>query len=932
MQSYLRASLRTLLFVIAACALVSAQGTGLISGHVADPSGGVLVGAKVEIEPGNHSVATDAQGEFAVRDLQPGSYEVAVSYVGFINYSGKMDVVGGRAVRVDAVMKVASAGEEILVTAERPHAEAEAINRSRSSENILQVIPAEVIRSLPNVNIADALGRLPSVTLERDEGEGKYVQIRGTSPRLSNVTINGVNVPSPESGARQIKLDVIPSDLVESVEINKTLSPNQDGDAIGGSVNLRTKAAGDQPRLAFEGLGGYTPIIGGRYLNTFNGTAGDRFGKQKKLGVLFGGTYDYNGRGIDDLEPSPTTFNGVNTYNGTDLREYRYYRDRWGYGGTVDYKLGELSSIYVRGLYSHFDNFGDRWVYSPGINTFLTPTQGDVDGSVSANVQIRRPVQVIGSLAVGGKHTLDRWWMAWDLSLLRSGQTNVSGDPTAKFKGPQSVPFTVDTTDPLAPKLTPTDGINPYDPSLFSLKSYAVIGGHGAQLNLQASWSGARNYSWSGHSGTLEIGGKFRNGHKYNDASEQDFKSNDKPTLSQFLGTFSNSSYYGGKYRLPTPLADYGKIRSYFNANPGSFTLDVDSSHLNTDPNNFDLTEHIGAAYIMNTVDVGRWHVQGGVRFESTGTDLLGYQVLSSDGTYVSTSPLRQNASYLDVLPSVQARYRLTADSGLRLSFGRGSARPNFSDLPPTLQVDDIANTISVGNPNLKAEHAYNYDILYERYLRPLGLIQAGYFYKDISSPIYLVNTTVTANQYGGLYTGFNQSQPVNGGLAHVQGFEVAYQQRLSFLPGGLNGLGISANYSYTQSRATHVPGRTDNPALERQAPTTWNISPTYDKGRLSVRLGVSYNGANIFQYQFQDGADGGLKGPSGDIYLYKHTQVDLQGTYRLSHGLTAVVSGLNLNNEVFGFYAGNEHSVLQREFYKPSVIFGLRWSVFGDR
>ena len=147
-------------------------------------------------------------------------------------------------------MEVASASESVTVTAERVHGEAEAINRERTAENILQVLPAEIITSLPNANVADAIGRLPSVTLERDEGEGKYVQIRGTQPRYNNVTIDGVNVPSPESGVRQIKLDTIGSDLVESVEINKTLLANMDGDGIGGSVNLRTKTAGDQPAIS----------------------------------------------------------------------------------------------------------------------------------------------------------------------------------------------------------------------------------------------------------------------------------------------------------------------------------------------------------------------------------------------------------------------------------------------------------------------------------------------------------------------------------------------------------------------------------------------------------------------------------------------------------------------------------------------------------
>ena len=197
----------------------------------------------------------------------------------------------------------------------RESGEVEAINRTRAADNILQVLPAEVITSLPNANIADALGRMPSVTIERDEGEGKYVQIRGTEPRLTNVMVDGITIPSPESGVRQIKLDTIASDLVESVEINKTLQANIDADGIGGSVNLRTKTAGEAPTLNLYGLGGYTPILeNGRGVMQAGGTLGKRFGAQKKLGILLGGTYDYNGRGINDIEPSPTT--GASGYAG----------------------------------------------------------------------------------------------------------------------------------------------------------------------------------------------------------------------------------------------------------------------------------------------------------------------------------------------------------------------------------------------------------------------------------------------------------------------------------------------------------------------------------------------------------------------------------------------------------------------------------------
>ena len=183
----------------------------------------------------------------------------------------------------------------------------------------------------------------------------------------------------------------------------------------------------------------------------------------------------------------------------------------------------------------------------------------------------------------------------------------------------------------------------------------------------------------------------------------------------------------------------------------------------------------------------------------------------------------------------------------------------------------------------------------------------------------------------------------MNGSSATLWGFEVAYRQRLSFLPGVLGALGLSANYGYTDSRANGVPGRTDHPQLQRQAPHTWNVSPTYDRGRLSVRVGMSYNGANIFTYLFkptQPNPDpnappgstiptpGGLKGPSGDQYLFPHYQVDAQGSVYLGKGFTAIVSGLNLNNEVFGFYQGSQQFFIQREYYRPTYTFGLRWEL----
>src|SRR5215475_5744640 len=441
-----------------------AQERAAITGRVTDSSGSVLQGAEVLVEPTGARTTSDAQGQFFINNLTPGHYTLTVTYVGFSELKKELDVTAGQPALVDAGMSLSSVNTQVLVTSERVVGEAEAINRERSADNIVQVLPDDVIRSLPNANLADALGRLPSVSLERDEGEGKYVQVRGTEPRLTNTTIDGVNVPSPESGVRQIKFDAIPSDLVESVEINKTLQANMDGDGIGGSVNLVTKTASERPTISLGGMGGYMPILRGRGQVETTGTVGQRFGAEKKFGVLIGGSYDWTGRGIDDIEPVSdvaTLPGGASQqyYESIDVREYRYYRSRWGLAGSGDYKLSEGSNLYIRGLYSDFKNYGDRWVYSLTDNTPIqspvTPNGASLRGSNGCSydasddpnhvvcggtpefsVQTRRPDIAIGSILIGGKHNLTSTWFSWDVSAGRSRDTNVSPGQ-AKFAATQ---------------------------------------------------------------------------------------------------------------------------------------------------------------------------------------------------------------------------------------------------------------------------------------------------------------------------------------------------------------------------------------------------------------------------------------------------------------------------------------------------------------
>ena len=919
--------------------------SGALTGTVVDVQGRALQGAKVVADPGGSSALSDAQGQFTLNALSAGDYNVTITYAGFETFAKKVTVAAGQAARLDASLSVASTRQNVQVYAGREGGEIEAMNRTFNSDNIINVLPADVITSLPNANLADAIGRLPSVSLERDEGEGKYVQVRGTEPRLTNTMIDGVNIASAET-VRQVKLDIIPANLVESVQINKTLQADMPGDGIGGSVDLRTKSASDRPTIALESLGGYTPIIGGRPVYQFDGTLGKRFLEGNKLGLLFGGSYDWNGRGINDVEPGPYLTGGY------DQRDYQYYRSRLGFAGTADYRISDTSNIYLKGLYSLFHNFGNRWDYN--IQTSFDSNFQPVpdSGAVDFGAEIRRPVQDIGSLQLGGHHLLGNFLLNWDVES-SVGRTRDEGYNDAGFKNKNSYTFTGDISNPLIPKLKAVNA-NIYDPTQYYLSTLRTNNYYNPEVDLGLGGSVSRAYTASGHAGTIEIGGRFRNLHKFANQDTRYFvpaASIANPTdpslqMTKLLSSFSDPNYYGGSYTFG-PAADYTKILLVTSVPVPDSMRSKKKKNIDQIGQNFNYIEKVSAGYAMNTINLNKFRIVAGLRFEETSN--------SDVGTVTPNAPpVARSGSYLDVLPSASVRYSFTPSSGLRLVYGRGLARPNFSDLVSFASIapGGVRTTSSIGNPNLKAEHADNVDLLYEQSLNPIGLLQAGVFYKNLQDPIVPLTTKLS--------DGTIQTQPQNAGSAYVYGFEIAFQQHFTYLPGLLNGLGLSANYGFSGSQVTWPTqvlltdskgktsvniDRTDHPDLLRQAPHTWNISPTYDKKNLSMRLGLAYNAANIFAYNYTDSngagpfdptADGtpggGIKGPNGDTYLYSHLQVDLQGTYRLPKGFTAVGYALNLNNEVFGFYNGSTIYPIQREFYRQTFGGGLRWSPSRER
>src|ERR1039458_308267 len=327
--------------------------SGSISGTLTDQGSAVLRGAEISIPSNGMLVSTDQQGRFFFSGLQPGSYTISVSYIGFQKLTKTVTVTAGESTTVNMQLQVASGNETVLVSAASASAEVEAVNEERSADNILQVMPVQTITSLPSSNLGNAIGRLPSVSLTRNEGEDQFVQVRGTEPRLNNTTIDGFNMPSEDAGTREFDFSAIPAGIVDSIEVSKTLQANMDGDGVGGSVNLITKTASDTPTYQISVLGGFTPIENGRPNIDTYGTWGRRFGASKKVGFIIGGEYTYEGTGINDTEPTPdeATLSNNKTvpwFDAQDIRTYEFHRPRWGVAGSLDFRLKPGSAIFLR--------------------------------------------------------------------------------------------------------------------------------------------------------------------------------------------------------------------------------------------------------------------------------------------------------------------------------------------------------------------------------------------------------------------------------------------------------------------------------------------------------------------------------------------------------------------------------------------------------
>ncbi|HYK12021.1 MAG TPA: TonB-dependent receptor [Gemmatimonadales bacterium] len=921
-------------------AAVSAQtSTGSVTGHVTDEAAKPVNGATVRLVGAPYGARSHDDGAFRIDFVPAGTYRIRVTIIGFNPDTQTVVVQGGGAADVMVKLRPAAVNlPAVMVTAYRMGESKDvALDKQKDADNIVSVLSGDEIRALPNANAAEAAGRIPGVSLERDEGEGKFVQVRGTEPRLQNVTVDGSHVPGTEQGDRIVKLDDVPAEILSAIEVSKTLTADMDADAIGGSVNLVTKVPEGAPRGYVSGQFGHITLLDH---TTGQGglTWGGRFGADQKLGFLIGGSIDRFNRVINDVEPSWSVDNaGVSHPVEWSERDYSYFRDRYGLGGDLDYRFNGHSQLFAKGMWSKFLNHGNRYVYDVSGND-STGSGGDYLTGVDLQrqVQLRTPTEQLWGMTIGGKQDNGQWFLDYAANLAGTEQNTVDYRSTTFDYGPSYI-LAINGSNPEKPAYQYLSGANATDAATatnYGLTNYSSDNGLttgkdlGGQVNLQ------RNYLMGGRPGAIKFGLRLRNEEKDYSQNNESFKGSGSYLLSQALSGFADPNFYN--YLQPGfllgPLPDFGTSTQYENANPGAFTNKTDS--IGNALASFTGKERILAGYVMNDIDLSpAFHLNLGVRVEMTHSTYTGNVANTPTDTLGNpTGPTTVSAvsgthDYTDVFPSAQFRYGVDENTNVRIAATRGIARPNYSDLAPSLQgnlntiYQHQYNNLTAGNPNLKPEHSWNFDLLVEKYLPSVGgVISGGVFYKKITDFIgtkgFIYNGPYAA------FDGYYGTEKQNGGDGHLEGFEADWSQHLTFLPGALSGLGFDVNWTHVSSSVVvdTTTGRTA--MMLRTSPDVANAAVTYDKGFISARVAWTYNGANIDQY------NDGTPTANGDNYFYAHSQIDASAILTVAPNVQMQLQVLNINNAVFGFFQGTpDHQFnVQREYYGQTFYLGLKY------
>jgi TonB-dependent receptor len=826
----------------------------------------------------------------------------------------------------------------------------DALEEKKEAPNIVEVQPLSEIIKLPDINTAEALQRIPGISLETDTGEGRFVNIRGMDSDLNGTTYGGVRLPasnpsSPFNGSRAVAFDTFPTGIVGGIEVTKTLRPDWDAEALGGSINLvpRTGAEhGGAPFLDTDFGYGYEPL---RATPVYHGelSAGRGFDGGDGVYGLFAGpdafsavvslVYHQDKRGIDDVEEgySDQQSKGVPDKLLTDLqfRRYEYARDRYGAAVNLDAKPTDRTSLYLRLLWSgYLERASKHYLVLNGLdsNAGCTPMPSCIQDPVNPNgFQAEVPAGV-GALEQDTTDSLERIQNALailggssDLGVLKldyHASFALGTDLVSSSAGSQWLdlnPVTIyydNNTNPNFPTFT-TPGVNPADPRNYVLNniglgsSYAHDGETGAAIDATIPLGSGTI------PGELKFGASLRDRHKTNDSYNPVFTPTGTISLASY--TFGpDQIYYGNRYNIG-PAINLPALRALSESNLGTITDDA-AADASTDTDN---EENVYAGYGQYTGRFGKWGVLAGLRVEATHAR-YGGNLYDSD-TDINT-PTTVHASYTNYFPTLQGRYDIFDNLVARATYSSGIARPGFEQIDPGASISVINTAVTIGNPSLKPTIGQNFDLTLEYYPGDGQIASAGLFYKQFKDYILLSQQIIDGYPFPGLNDKITTVQSYSNGPAHAGGFEAQYQQQLTFLPAPLDGFGYSGNVTLVDSRAEIHPGIYG--LMPSTSKVTWNAAIFYERSPIEIRLAADYVGENLFAF-------GGVVGNATDDYSSARLTMDLGSSYAIARQIKLYFDAKNLLNTPLKFTEGPSQSrPIQREFYDITLLAGVRMSL----
>ncbi len=929
--------------------LVFSQNYSLFGNILDAESREPLIGAAVAVKGSTLGTTAGENGAFVLNNIKTRTVVLSITYLGYDLKEVDCDLLAQGQKPLVILLAPSAVQLEVVEVAGQAEGTIKAMIDQKQAESIKNIVSAEQIATFPDMNAAEVMQRIPGITLQRDQGEGRYVQLRGTPPELTTFNINGEQIPSPEGDVRYVGMDIVPSDQIEFIEVTKVLTPDMDADGIAGSVNIKTKeASAADPEVRATIAGGYgqlrqTP----NYQLQFS--YGQRYGK---LGFHLNSSYFRNEQGADNMEfkfvkgpffgsQQDSVDNYYVQYREVQLRHYDITRTRIGISPTLDFRFNEHSFIYLRGMYNSFSDQETRRRLIYDLDDALSDTYY-LYGGVNHDVKDRLKRQELATLSLGGEHRIGRATLDYQLFYAYA----IEQEPDrleAVFDSPgQAIAIDFDLDDPDFPRATfpnESNAGNATDYANFELDDLLLAHSRITDQNLTPRVNLKIPLSLAGNAtGYFKVGGKIRMKEKKRNNEAQLFGAyfaesplypgiGPELSLATVNDGFREEDLLGRKYLLEyMPSADM--LRDFYEFYPQHFIFDRTGTRTESFGEDYDAREKIYATYGMIRQDFGKLMLLGGVRLEHTDIDYEGRKILLDRNRFVGIDTLTDQRTHTFLLPQFQVKYALNKKVNLRAALTYSYSRPNFEDVLPYREQD--REEVKFGNPDLVYPRSMNVDLLAERYFGR-SIFSGGLFYKKIDDFIFFFKRFAHEGTDFSDYGLVEITKAINGLQASVYGVELQAQFKFDFLPGFLKNLGIYTNYTYTYSEAMinkrysanyanavvvfgeddlSVFASTDEEekiSLPGQAQHTANLALFYDSKRFFVR--VTANFQDDFLYQL--GAD-----PDLDEYYASAFRIDLTTNYKLNKHFTFFADALNLTNTPLRYYLGNEDRTQKQEFY----------------